>query len=247
VIQVNGDKVDLRGTWKQAVCSLAVPVLLVLVFRWLLIEPFVIPSESMLPNLQIHDHILVNKLKYGIKMPFVDHWIWMWSRPRRGDIVVFKYPENPNTYFVKRLIGMPGDHIEVSSRGIKVNGRELEHRELGIEGGFQTFTEIHEGNEYTIQYDLEHGSGGDLEHGSGGDLEQSSSGVQEINVPPGMYFMMGDNRDHSNDSRYWGFVKADYLIGPARFIWLSCEQMLESQPHVCDPSTIRWKRIGTLL
>ncbi|HND84904.1 MAG TPA: signal peptidase I [Pseudobdellovibrionaceae bacterium] len=232
---MNGDKTDLRGTWMQAVCSLVVPVLLVLVFRWLLIEPFVIPSESMVPNLQIHDHILVNKLKYGIKIPFMDRWILMWSQPRRGDIVVFKYPENPNTYFVKRLIGVPGDHIEVSSRGLKVNGHELEHRELGvpgsIENGSLAFTEINENNEYTVQFEL----------------EQSSPGVQEINVPPGMYFMMGDNRDHSNDSRYWGFVKADFLVGPARFIWLSCEQMLESQPHVCDPSTIRWKRIGTLL
>jgi signal peptidase I len=100
---------NLKGTWNQAILTFLFPILLVLGVRWALFEPFVIPSGSMIPNLLIHDHILVKKFAFGIHVPFSDKWLVQWTKPSRGEIVVFKYPENPEVYYIKRLIGLPSE------------------------------------------------------------------------------------------------------------------------------------------
>ena len=116
---------DLRATWPQALLTLFGPILLFLGVRWLIAEPFVIPSGSMIPTLHIHDHILVNKLAYGVHVPFSKSWLTHWSNPKRGDIVVFRYPENPDVFLVKRAIGLPGDRVALQSGALRINDQVL--------------------------------------------------------------------------------------------------------------------------
>lgn len=226
---------NLKGTWNQAILTFLIPILLVMGVRWALFEPFVIPSGSMIPNLLIHDHILVKKFAYGLRIPFMDRWLVKWSAPQRGDIVVFKYPENPDVYYIKRLIGLPGDRVEINAGRITVNGQVyalapyagplVNNRE------FYYFTENDTDKSYVVRF-----------------LNEESSGdVQVYQVPENQYFFMGDNRDQSSDSRVWGFVKEDYLVGRASMIWLSCNSTLPTMTFVCDPSQIRFNRLFKVL
>lgn len=222
---------NLKGTWNQAILTFLFPILLVMGVRWALFEPFVIPSGSMIPNLLIHDHILVKKFAYGLHFPFSDKWLVQWSTPQRGDIVVFKYPENPDVYYIKRLIGLPGDRIEVRAGRITVNDKPFEM--ASYEGPlvnnkeFYYFTENNTQKTYVVRFLS----------------EESSADVQVYQVPQGQFFFMGDNRDQSSDSRFWGFVKNDYLVGKASVIWLSCNSTLPTMTFVCDPSQIRFNRL----
>ena len=117
---------NLRGTWPQALLTFFMPVLLVVGVRWLLFEPFVIPSGSMIPTLLIHDHILVNKLRFGVKIPFSNLFLAQWGHPHRGEIVVFRYPENPDVFFVKRVAAVAGDTLEVKEGNLVINGQKVE-------------------------------------------------------------------------------------------------------------------------
>lgn len=221
---------NLKGTWNQAILTFLFPILLVMGGRWALFEPFVIPSGSMIPNLLIHDHILVKKFSFGLHIPFSDKWLLQWAQPSRGDIVVFKYPENPDVYYIKRLIGLPGDRIEVNAGRISVNGQpfNLSPQEGSqLEAGFQYFIENNSEMSYLVRFLFEPGS----------------PETQVFQVPQGQYFFMGDNRDQSSDSRVWGFVKNEYLVGKAWVIWLSCESTLPTMTFVCDPSQIRFDRL----
>lgn len=220
--------VSKKGTWKQALLTFFSPLLFLFVLRWAFIEPFVIPSESMVPNLLIHDHILVKKFAYGIKVPFVDQWIVRWNEPKAGDIVVFKYPPNPNVYYVKRLVGVPGDKIEVNEGRVTRNSRPFVYQS-GTESF--AFTEAHDDLHYSVRL-------------------QSDTPTDEptvFEVPPNHYFMMGDNRDNSSDSRVWGFVPERLLVGKAWMIWLSCQETLEDARFICDPLKMRWNRIFNFL
>ena len=116
-------KIGKQGTWPQALLTFFIPLALVFLFRWFLFEPFVIPSESMVPNLLIHDHIMVKKFSYGFKPPMGDGWLWKFKQPARGDVVVFRFPENRDVFFIKRLIGLPGDEVLVQNGQISVNGK----------------------------------------------------------------------------------------------------------------------------
>ncbi|MFV8248655.1 signal peptidase I [Bdellovibrio bacteriovorus] len=222
---------NLKGTWNQAILTFLFPILLVMGVRWALFEPFVIPSGSMIPNLLIHDHILVKKFAYGLHFPFSDKWLVQWSTPERGDIVVFKYPENPDVYYIKRLIGLPGDRIEVRAGRITVNHKpfKMESYEgpLVSNKEFYYFTENNTQKSYVVRFLS----------------EENSADVQVYQVPQGQFFFMGDNRDQSSDSRFWGFVKNDYLVGKASIIWLSCNSTLPTMTFVCDPSQIRFNRL----
>lgn len=222
-----------QGTWSQALYTFSLPLLLILLLRWVLLEPFVIPSGSMIPNLLIHDHILVKKFSYGLKVPFLNHWLIRWSRPERGDIIVFKFPQNPDVYYIKRLIGLPGDQISVRDGRLQVNGQEwgLEKIENPLPESENNFSYWQESAEAVPRHIVRF-------------LETSAQNHEETlyKVPPGKYFFMGDNRDQSSDGRVWGFVDESLLVGPAWMIWLSCEQTLEAAPFLCDPQKIRWKR-----
>lgn len=224
-------KTNLKGTWNQAIVTFLFPIFLVLGLRWSFVEPFVIPSGSMIPNLLVHDHILVQKFAYGLHIPFVNQWLVQWATPERGQIVVFKYPENPEVFYIKRLIGVPGDVIEVRNGRITLNGQKLELNSLGAEAdqekGFTYYREKNLTNQYTVRFLS----------------EETSLEPQVFQVPPGQFFFMGDNRDQSSDSRFWGFVKNDYIIGRAWVIWLSCESTLPTMSFVCDPSQIRFPRL----
>ncbi|AFY00517.1 signal peptidase I [Bdellovibrio bacteriovorus] len=226
---------NLKGTWNQAILTFLFPILLVMGVRWALFEPFVIPSGSMIPNLLIHDHILVKKFAYGLHIPFSDKWLVQWSTPQRGDVVVFKYPENPDVYYIKRLIGLPGDRIEVRAGRITVNDKAFDmapyEGPLVNNNEFYYFTENNTQKSYVVRFLS----------------EESSADVQVYQVPPGQFFFMGDNRDQSSDSRYWGFVKNDYLVGKASVIWLSCNSTLPTMTFVCDPSQIRFNRLFKVL
>lgn len=228
-------KKNRKGTWRQALLTFFGPVLLVFAFRFFILEPFVIPSGSMIPNLLIHDHLMVLKGSYGIKSPFSDTWWLRWGSPRRGDIVVFRYPENPKVFYIKRVVGIPGDKIIFENRQLKVNGvlwplEKWSQPTQETDEDFDLFLENNTTKSYVIRYmHLE-------------DVSEKNTGF-EISVPAGKYFMMGDNRDQSSDSRVWGFVPESYLVGRAWVIWLSCENTLVSAQMVCDPFQIRWSRL----
>jgi signal peptidase I len=199
------------------------PVLFfVLVLRSFLAEPFRIPSESMMPNLLVGDFILVNKYDYGLRVPVLNKKFLKVGEPRRGDVVVFRYPgrdsEDPQkgTDYIKRVVGLPGDVIEVNEDQVAINGVKVGYTSAGVfEGkggaslddtGTDLLTENLPGRPHTIM-----------------DIPGSPFAPGTWVVPPGQYFAMGDNRDHSADSRDWGFVPEANLVGRAMVIWLNCE------------------------
>ena len=221
-------KIGLQGRWPKTLFIFFLPFVLFYMVRSFVYEPFVIPSESMLPNLMVHDHILVNKNVYGLRSPFSDSWIIKFQQPSRGDVVVFKYPENKNIFFIKRLIGLPGDKITVNGMSLKVNDQLYE---LDPDSEDNIFVENNNQKKYKIIF---------LNDDSSSEL--ASPKEKQFLVPPDSYFVMGDNRYNSHDSRFWGFVPDQLLIGRASHIWISCEEMLESAPFVCNPQSFRRDR-----
>ena len=188
-------------------------VLIVLLLRSFLAEPFRIPSASMMPTLLIGDFILVNKFTYGIRLPVINTKIVKLNEPVRGDIVVFRYPKDPTVDYIKRVIGLPGDKITYDDKKLTVNGQAISYKSLGFYQG------IGQGVDMTgAEQLLENLTGVEhnilIRHGI-------SSAEGSYIVPEGQYFVMGDNRDNSNDGRYWGFVPEENLVGKAFFIWMS--------------------------
>lgn len=195
--------------------SLFPVLLIVLLFRSFLFEPFKIPSGSMIPTLLIGDFILVNKFTYGLRLPVLNSKFVDISEPKRGDVVVFRYPVDPGVNFIKRLVGLPGDTIVYRDKKLFINGEPVE---LETQGTFSSSeikctTPRPDAERYAEQLgEVKHDIL--LHHGSG------SRDGQWV-VPEGHYFMMGDNRDRSNDSREWGFVPEANLMGRAVGIWLN--------------------------
>lgn len=226
-------KKDLRGTWTQAFFSFFTPILAVLIVRWIFIEPFVIPSGSMIPSLLVHDHILANKYSYGLHVPFSTKWIWQWSSPNRGDVVVFRYPNNPEVFFIKRVVAIAGDEVSVNHGNVYVNGQQIELVTIDS----SPYRSVDDGNVgHTFKYYDELGHVVRY-------LNKEESFYPATKVPEGQFFAMGDNRDQSSDSRVWGFVPINNLIGQAKWIWLSCSNTLPSATFLCDPQSIRWNRL----
>ncbi len=186
------------------------PVLLIVfLLRGFIVEPFRIPSGSMLPSLYIGDFILVNKFAYGIKLPVLNKKIVDLDQPARGDIVVFRYPRDPNLDYIKRVIGLPGDHIAYYNKVLYVNGKPVERDFTGqYKGPGQTFA-----NEYTEKLE-------GVEHAMLLLPARPNNLQGEYIVPESMFFVMGDNRDNSNDSRVWGPVPESNLVGRAFMIWM---------------------------
>ncbi len=197
------------------------PVLaVVLVLRSFIVEPFQIPSGSMIPTLEVGDFILVNKFAYGIRLPVIDEKIISISDPKRGDVMVFKYPEDTRINYIKRVVGLPGDTITYTSeKRILVNGKPIAEAFLGEEPGSLGSARL-----YTEQL-------GEHEHYTRKEVRRRIEPTREWHVPAGHYFMMGDNRDNSKDSRYWddpsiplelqGMVPDEYIVGKAFAIWLT--------------------------
>lgn len=204
--------------------------LFVLVLRSFVVEPFRIPSASMMPTLLIGDFILVNKYDYGIRLPVINRKIISNGTPRRGDIIVFRYPENPSVPFIKRVVGLPGDHVAYYDKTLYINGVPMKQTAIGPydAGGPGS---IMNGASHRIE-DL-----GVLEHDILLDIDRYSREV-EGTVPEGHYFVLGDNRDNSKDSRYWGFVPDENLIGRAFLIWMNWD---------FRDGGIQWGRIGSMM
>jgi len=210
-------------------------ILIVLLFRSFLAEPFRIPSGSMMPTLLVGDFILVNKFAYGIRLPVLDKKIIEVGEPQRGDVVVFRFPKDPTQDYIKRVIGKPGDDVTYRNKKLYVNGTEMsqeatgaysgtdgESREL-MHGGAESFLEQLD----TVRHQIITVPGGQV----GPDFT--------LKVPAGHYFVMGDNRDRSSDSRVWGFVPEENLVGKAFVIWMSWRGL--------DNGLIEFGRLGTLI
>lgn len=237
---------DLKGTWSQALWSFLLPVLIFLCFRWLLIEPFVIPSGSMLPTLKVNDHLLVKKFAYGIKVPFGNDYIVRWREPQRGEIVIFQYPRNPQVFYIKRVVGVPGDTIEFRGSKIVINGQELTYGEWTPasdissetvasleEEDFKIYEEDLLGAKHLVRLAKRDGDEDSMmSFRDEGEVRQFES--NSIIVPKDSYYVMGDNRDQSSDSRVWGFVEARELVGTPWIILMGCDKTLESS-QFCHP------------
>lgn len=198
------------------------PVLaIVLILRSFLVEPFQIPSGSMKPTLEVGDFILVNKFAYGIRLPVLDTKVIEVENPQRGDVMVFRYPSDPNINYIKRVIGLPGDHIRYTSdKRLFINGEPVAEQLLGEVPGTL-------GSAVLYQEKL-----GEVEHLIRKEMTRYRiEPSREWVVPEGHYFMMGDNRDNSNDSRYWddpqiarnrqGMVPDKNIVGKAFAVWMS--------------------------
>ncbi len=205
-------------------------VLIVLLLRSFLVEPFRIPSGSMMPTLLVGDFILVNKFSYGVRLPVLNTKIIEMGEPQRGDIVVFRFPKQPTVDYIKRVIGLPGDRIGYFDKKIYVNGQLVNQVPLGRYQG------VGQGMNMTGAEHLEEDLTG-VKHSIL--ISTGTPTVEDVFVvPKGHYFVMGDNRDNSNDSRYWGMVPEANLVGKAFFIWMNWDW---------QNNGIAFDRPGTLL
>ncbi len=191
------------------------PVLaVVLILRSFIIEPFQIPSESMVPTLEVGDFILVNKFHYGLRLPVVRTKVIDINEPKRGDVMVF-FPPHEKIYFIKRVVGLPGDEIRYINNQLYINGEKMPQK---LEASLPP-----QNPQYQITYEnlagVEHLM---RKHIVPGSLSRSGTWV----VPEGHYFMMGDNRDNSSDSRVWGFVPEENIVGKAFGIWMHWNSFL---------------------
>jgi signal peptidase I len=209
------------------------PVILVVFFiRSFLIEPFKIPSGSMIPTLHVGDFILVNKFTYGIRLPIIDKKIIQLNNPQRGDVMVFHYPEDPSLDYIKRVVGLPGDTVEYRNKVLTINGvlqpQEADGEYNYVEAGLNfvhTEKRIETlGNHkhaLLINPEMPTVRLNSVAEFSGRENCTYDTDLVRCKVPQGEYFMMGDNRDNSRDSRYWGFVPDSEIVGKAFFIWMN--------------------------
>ncbi|MFP3873252.1 MAG: signal peptidase I [Thiohalophilus sp.] len=208
-------------------------VLVVLVLRSFVAEPFKIPSGSMLPTLEVGDFILVNKFAYGMRLPVGHQRIVNLDDPERGDVIVFRYPENPDIDYIKRVVGLPGDEVAYYNKTLYINGEPALQKPI---------------DDYNAEYSLElryEETLGDVRHPI---LVDADSSPQDfvVTVPKGNYFVMGDNRDNSRDSRVWGFVPEENLVGEAFLIWMNWDCTFSEMIRLnCQMPS--WGRIGSII
>ena len=189
------------------------PVLLIVfVLRSFLVEPFQIPSSSMVPTLQVGDYILVNKFTFGIRLPVIRTKVLPLNEPERGDVMVFFPPHMNDTYFIKRVVGLPGDTVSYRDKQLYLNGEMLDRKPVdpgGLDPRYRVDRESLGGSNHLMQVDI----------------KRNSYDFSEV-VKPGHYFMMGDNRDNSSDSRVWGQVPEKDIVGKAFAIWMHWDTLL---------------------
>jgi len=222
------EKLLMQPWWLDWTAGLFPVILAVFLLRSFLFEPFKIPSGSMIPTLLVGDLILVNKFHYGIRLPVINTKITEGTPPKRGDVMVFRYPPKPSLDYIKRVVGLPGDEVSYLNKQLSINGVPVESHQIA-----DFFDE--ESMRYAKQYEEKLGEQshrllinddrpafipGASEFPNRDNCRYSVEGVV-CKVPPGHYFMMGDNRDNSLDSRYWGFVPDQNIVGRAFFVWMN--------------------------
>jgi signal peptidase I len=221
-------RITQRPWYLEYTASFFPVILIVFVLRSFLFEPFRIPSGSMIPTLQIGDLILVNKYQYGIRLPVIHQKVVALGSPQRGDVMVFRFPHNTSQDYIKRVVGLPGDQVEYADRKLSINGQAVPLRSLP-----RYFEE--ERVQYYAQYSerlgmtehriiLSEGPGVPPMRAFAHTHQQAcqySAAAVRCKVPAGHYFVMGDNRDNSEDSRFWGFVPDENIVGRAFFIWMN--------------------------
>ncbi|HBX44003.1 MAG TPA: signal peptidase I [Deltaproteobacteria bacterium] len=209
-----------KGKLREYVEAFAVALLIALLVRTFVIQAFKIPSGSMENTLLVGDHIFVNKFLYGYHVPYTKGRILAFHTPERGDIIVFVFPEDPSKDFIKRVVAIPGDTVEIRDKVVILNGEPLRE-------GYTRFAD------------------GKMTDG----FVRSRDNMPPVKVPAGEYFVMGDNRDRSYDSRFWGFVDEDAVIGKAMFIYFSLDWGIDLQWYQLwrYPELVRWERIGDML
>jgi signal peptidase I len=229
--------------WVEYAKSFFPVILIVFFIRSFLVEPFKIPSGSMIPTLQVGDFILVNKFTYGIRVPVINRKLVQLNDPQRGEVMVFRYPENPSMDYIKRVVAVSGDSVEYRNKRLWINGVEQTQQADGdynyVEPGLNfvhTEKRIETLGDYTHEM-LVNPEMPTLHLGSVAEFKGRENCIYDIEmvrckVPDGHYFMLGDNRDNSRDSRYWGFVPDNQIVGKAFFVWMNFSD---------------FKRIGLLL
>ncbi len=198
-----------KSTLREYAEALAVALLLVLLIRGFIVQAFKIPSGSMLPTLLAGDHLLVNKLRYGLQLPIAGGWLVLYSQPQPGDVVVFAHPKEPDMDYIKRVIAVEGEEVEIRDKQIFVNGKARDVPYACFVDGAKRVR-----------------------------AKSQRDNFGPAVVPPGRLFVLGDNRDHSYDSRYWGFVDVDQVKGKASVIYWSWDD---------QDQWVRWERVGSLI
>jgi signal peptidase I len=222
----------MQPWWLDWTAGLFPVILAVFLLRSFLFEPFKIPSGSMIPTLLVGDLILVNKYHYGVRLPVINKKIIANNDPKRGDVMVFRFPRDTSADYIKRVVGIPGDEVSFRNQKLSINGQEVPLEKLPPPGFYDEremryFAEFKEklGDvEHRILVEPErrafYGPDDRIAFPFRENCRYSAEGVT-CKVPPGHYFMMGDNRDNSEDSRFWGFVPDENIVGKAFFVWMN--------------------------
>lgn len=236
------DRLLAQPAWVEYTASFFPVLLAVFVLRSFVAEPFKIPSSSMRPTLEVGDFILVNKFIYGIRLPIIEKKIIPISEPQHGDVIVFRYPGDPSVDYIKRLVGLPGDVVEYRDKHLTVNGKPLPQTDDGSYGWleglrFEETRKLREtadagGTPHTYSIAQNPAAPavvlGNVRAFPGRENCEYNERGFTCRVPAGNYLMMGDNRDYSDDSRYWGFVPEENLRGRAFFIWFNWDDIVNT-------------------
>jgi signal peptidase I len=232
VLRKRRRKDDRQPWWVEYSISFFPVILIVFFLRSFLVEPFKIPSSSMVPTLLVGDFILVNKFTYGVRLPVINKKIIQINNPERGDVMVFRYPEDPSLDYIKRVVGVPGDTIEYRNKRLTINGTQVPVRQIDdyLSKERMQFSRRYvetlgkAEHEILLEDDVPPIGAPGRAFPFAANCNYNAGGLT-CTVPPGHYFMMGDNRDNSSDSRVWGFVPDENIVGRAFFIWLNLNEL----------------------